>query len=394
MLNRFLGSMGMVVVITIVSACGDPLHTADDGGLLDTETETSVDTAVSIWDPPKNVILFIGDGMGAPHADAAALMLHGETETLSFESFPVKGMMTVHAANSDLPDSASSATAMAAGVKVNLEVISMAIPGDGHALPTLVDFYHHQQKSTGLVSTCTVTDATPAAFAAHTADRYNTIEIGWHYFHTGRPNILFGGGGHGIDLVDAESLGYTVIHTLDGFDDLLDGEAPYISGQFGTENFSYEADGIGDLPHLSEMTAAALTALAQNENGFFAMVEGGRIDDAAHVNDLRRVVYEVIEFDNTIAAALDVLDLAETLVIVTADHSTGELEITADNGIGELPEVTWSSAQHDPMPVPFFAVGKGAEAFASLLDRNGGVIDNTDIYHVLTALPTVESAER
>ncbi|MHC4544218.1 MAG: alkaline phosphatase, partial [Planctomycetota bacterium] len=111
---------------------------------------------------PKNVIFFIGDGMGPEQVKAAGMYAWGAAGTLSFESFPYNGELTTYSANASITDSAAASTALATGVKVDNGVISIAKPGDGSELETLLERFKAQGKSTGLVTTVYVTHATPA----------------------------------------------------------------------------------------------------------------------------------------------------------------------------------------------------------------------------------------
>ena len=128
--------------------------------------------------PPKNVIMMIGDGMGPEQVKAAGMYFGGAAGTLNFESFPNQAQMTTASANSLVTDSAAAATALATGVKVNNNVVSLAIPGDGSELPTMLELLKAQGKSTGLVTSTQITHATPAAFGAHETSRNNRSQIG------------------------------------------------------------------------------------------------------------------------------------------------------------------------------------------------------------------------
>ena len=119
--------------------------TASAQGIGDTDRDAGGDS--QLWTPPKNVILFIGDGMGQSQIAATGMYKNGDPGTLFFESFPVHGLVTNASANSEIPDSAASATAIACGKKVDNGVLSSALPGDGRELYSLVDFYKDQQKS-------------------------------------------------------------------------------------------------------------------------------------------------------------------------------------------------------------------------------------------------------
>ena len=134
------------------------------------------------------------------------------------------------------------------------------------------------------------------------------------------------------------------------------------------------------LPTLAEMTAAALTMLEGDEDGFFLMVEGGTIDWAGHANHLERSVYETVGFER----AFEVVEAwaaahPGTLIIVTADHETGGLKVVEPGAKGVFSTVTWSSKNHTATKVGVYAVGPGAERFAD-------VHDNIDIHRVLREL--------
>ena len=143
---------------------------------------------------PTNVILFIGDGMGPEQVKAAS---HYAGGPLSFERLPYHGRaMTWPASNPlDVTDSAAAATAMATGMKVSNGVLSVAIPGDGRPLPTILEQFKQMGRSTGLVTTTYITHATPAAFAAHVASRDKHDLIAQDYLQRTRPDVMLGGGG-------------------------------------------------------------------------------------------------------------------------------------------------------------------------------------------------------
>ncbi|UCF17269.1 MAG: alkaline phosphatase, partial [Phycisphaerales bacterium] len=253
-----------------------------------------------------------------------------------------------------------------------------AIPGDGSELETLLEFHKAEGKSTGLVTTTSWFHATSAAFGAHEPSRFNYGEIWNDYLYQTRPNVVLGG--YTDDNVAARSTeaGYTVVTDRAAMQALDTETETMVFGQFGTGGMPYEFDGLGELPHLSEMTATALSILDNDPDGFFLMVEGGRIDHACHVNDLERAVLEVIEFDNTVRLTMDWAAGRDALVLVTADHETGGLTVLANNGANVLPTVEWRSLSHTGANVPVYAWGVNAAMVS-------GVMDNTEMFGIITA---------
>ncbi|HUS44818.1 MAG TPA: alkaline phosphatase [Phycisphaerae bacterium] len=325
--------------------------------------------------PPKNVIFFIGDGMGPEQVLAANYYNGGD---LSFEAFTYQGFLTTYSANSSVTDSAAAGTALATGIKVNNGVISMAYPGNGSELETLLEYARDRSKSTGLVSTTYLTHATPAAFGAHEPSRNNTSNIATDYLSQTQPNILFGGGANGMSGAAATAAGYTVVTDAAGMLALNTNTETMVSGQFGSTHLPYEYDGLGSLPHLSDMTVTALDTLDNDADGFFLMVEGGRIDHAGHSNDLPRNVLETIEFANAVQEAIDwAVGRTDTLILVTADHETGGLTDVTDNGEGSYPDGTWSTTDHTATNVPVYAWGVNSDLIS-------GTMDNTDMWNVVT----------
>ncbi len=341
---------------------------------------------------PKNVIFFIGDGMGFEQVKAAGMYANGAEGTLSFEKFSHRAELQTYPANrAGVTDSAAAATAMATGVKVNVGLISMAKPGDGSELATLLEYFQARQKATGLVSTAYITHATPAAFGSHELSRNNLSAIASDYLNQTRPNVLLGGiqnTNAGMTAAKARAAGYTVVTDRAGLQALdtnsySNQSNTFVSGQFpGPDgNMPYEhsqGESYETLPHLSEMTAVALDILDNDADGFFLMVEGGRIDHAGHGTNIENNVRETVEFAAAVQVAINwAKGRNDTLIIVTADHETGGLMVKSNRGQGNVPQVEWSNGGHTEVNVPIYARGINAEMV-------GGIMNNTDLFKLAT----------
>ena len=323
--------------------------------------------------PIRNVILCIGDGMGAGQV-AAARCYAGAN--LFFESFPYQSWMTTSDAGGFITDSAAASTAIATGRKVYSGVISLALPGDAAELETLLEHFKKTGKCTGLVTTSYLTDATPASFGAHENSRFNAAQIASDYLCQTRPDVLLGGGYTGLDAATVAAAGYAVVTDRVSLAELDAAGSPRVCGLFGFGCLPFEYDGLGTLPSLSDMAGKALEVLAGSPDGFFLMVEGGLIDSACHGNDLPRCVGETMAFDAAVRKIVGWADgRDDTLVLVMADHETGGLAVAHDNAPGVLPEVLWTTTGHTGSPVALY--GWGANAYLA-----GRVSDNAQVASV------------
>jgi alkaline phosphatase len=262
---------------------------------------------------------------------------------------------------------------LASGYKVNTGVVSLAIPGDAQELETVLEYLQGWGKASGLITTSYLTDATPAAFGAHAACRFDSEMIAWQYLNRTRPEVLMGGEAAGLSLAVAESAGYHVVTDRLSLVAAQTGTVARLCGLFGAGYLPYEYDGLGEMPSLAEMTACALSVLSRDPDGFFLMVEGGLIDIACHGNDLPRCVAETLAFDRAVeVCATWAHGREDTLILVVADHETGGLSVVRDAGPGLLPEVNWSTSGHTGEPVALFGWGVNAEWVT-------GASDNTHV---------------
>lgn len=269
---------------------------------------------------PRNVIFLIGDGMGVSQVTLARLA-GGD---LALNEMPASGLVRTQAANSWVTDSAAAATALACGEKTNLFAVGM--DPDDRLLKSLLVRAREKGQTVGLVTNTRITHATPGAFAAHVKLRWMETSIARHYLENG-VDVLLGGGKRNFSaelLGKYRANGYTVVESRGE----LAKARGKVLGLFSRSHMPFVVDREEE-PGLPEMAARALKLVAGDPDGFFLMIEGGRIDHAGHMNDAPSVVRELIEFDRVVKMAVDFAKRnGETLVVVTADHATGGLTVT------------------------------------------------------------------
>lgn len=293
----------------------------------------------SAFSAPKYVFLFIGDGMALPQIKAAELYLEsvGSDKRLIMTSLEAQGMTTTQSADSFITDSAAAGTALATGHKTNSGVICMNTTLT-ETYKTVAEIAKENGKKVGIISSVSIDHATPAAFYAHQPSRKNYYEIGMEMISTGFD--LYGGGallspkgkkGDQPDIVDeAIKAGYKVVDNQVDFEKLSSKNEKVIifnEALDGAQAMQYEIDRQTEFS-LADLTEKAINLL-DNENGFFMMVEGGKIDWAAHANDAGTVIHDTLAFDDAVAKAVEFYNShpKDTLIVVTGDHETGGLTI-------------------------------------------------------------------
>lgn len=295
---------------------------------------------------PKYIFLFIGDGMTFPQFTAASSYLgtkntgdkRVEDKKLEFMKFPVVGTATTFDSSSFCPDSASTATSISTGFKTLSGVINMN-EQKNLAYEAISETLKKEKKyKIGVVSSVPLNHATPAAFYAHQPSRNNYYEIGREMITSNFD--YFGGGGliasKGKDnnLTDlrtlAKNAGYKVVENTK---DILalntaDKKVIAMNQTLVGDALPYEIDRKSDDLSLADFTRKGIDVL-YNTNGFFMMVEGGKIDWACHANDAAASIHDTIAFDNAVQEAIKFYNKHpnDTLILVTGDHETGGMSI-------------------------------------------------------------------
>ena len=332
--------------------------------------------------PVRNVILMIGDGMGL--AQVASWMIENRYEPVAFDRAQYTAICKTYSANNRVTDSGAAATAIATGVKTKNSRIG--VDPAGKNVENIAELAKAKGKALGIVVTSYVADATPAAFLAHTDDRYNAPAIIQGIINT-KPDILAGGGRGYFErqddgsypLKELQKAGYHYAATPEEFYAI--DRTPLI-GLFA-EKYMEEASK-RDSAYLARATAHTLELLDKHSAGFFAMIEGSQIDGACHGNDAERMIDEMQDFDRAVNVAFDFADAHPgTLVLVAADHETGGLTIVSNDRDFTASEsgikYEYSTSSHSGSPIILYAYGTGAENFS-------GVIENTDIFRRVKAL--------
>lgn len=331
--------------------------------------------------PPKNIIFLVGDGMGLAHITAG---MYANNNRLNLERFPVTGLMKTHSSSHLITDSAAGATAFACGCKTYNGAIG--VNRAKKPCETILEQAEKNGYATGLVATCSITHATPAAFIAHVNSRSEMEEIAKYFMDT-EWDFLVGGGLQYFNHRSSDTRNlYAELSDkgcyMSNFQEKkLNELVPDPTRPFAWFSALGEPDsasgGRDYLPLAAKMATEFLEK--RSKRGFFLMLEGSQIDWAGHANSGPRVISEMLDFDKAIG---EILRFAEadgnTLVVVTADHETGGLGLEQGDG-PDLLDLDFTTGYHTATMVPVFAFGPGAELFS-------GIIDNTDIYTKMATL--------
>ncbi|MFC3109100.1 alkaline phosphatase [Undibacterium arcticum] len=327
----------------------------------------------------KNIIFFLGDGMGPTTVTAARIFKYQEEGALNFEQLQRTARIKTYSNDAQTTDSAPSMSAYMTGVKMNNDVLSMStdtkavapgkdvngnlgvnncVAANGKPAATILELAKAKGKATGSITTTELTHATPAATYSHICHRDTQYTIAAQLVPGGADfnaalgdgvDVLMGGGRNhftpyvavtnvkgradGRDLLaELTAKGYTVAATKADMA-AAPSNKKFIGLYSSKSHLEYELDRVAvpplgegaTQPSLAEMTVKAIDILSQNPNGYFLMVEGGRIDHALHGTNAKRALVDTIAFDDAVKAALDKIKatdptLANTLIVVTADH--------------------------------------------------------------------------
>ncbi|WP_072039009.1 alkaline phosphatase [Flavihumibacter solisilvae] len=296
----------------------------------------------------KNVILLIGDGTGLPQWYAGYTANGGKLNVFNMR---YTGLSKTSSFDNYITDSAPGATAFSSGEKTNNRAVG--VDHSGNRLILLPEILQRKRIRSGVITSGDIRDATPASFYAHRSERsdYRGIANDLVQSHL---SLLMGSGKLEIPTLDS----------IKSLNKNLKLETDEVAGRPAAERNGWAGNAFD----------SAVALLSTGNEGFFLVVEGAQIDHGGHANKLPYLVAEVLDFDKVIGKAMSFADTnGETLVIVTADHETGGLTLTAGDIGRAVVGGQFSTSDHTAIPVPVFAYGPGANLFT-------GVFENTAIF--------------
>jgi alkaline phosphatase len=331
---------------------------------------------------PPNIIFLVGDGMGLSQVSSAYYFGEGEP---NFSRFTTIGLSKTSSGSHKITDSGAGANAFSTGQKTFNG--SIAVDMDTLPLKTITEELSEKGWSVGVISTSSITHATPAAFYAHTGNRRDEETIAT--FLVNSEVDFFAGGGGKFFFQRADSVNYFPLLQQKGF--VMDTTSLNSSINDYNKRYGYllAHDGMPPAPErgsfLLEASKKAIDYLSNKKQPYFLMIEGSQIDWAGHNNEADYLVQEVLDFDKVIGYVLDYAHKqGNTLVVVTADHETGGFTLSGERKTGPYAKVyddynsvtpTFSTGGHSGAMVPVFADGPYSEFF-------GGVYENTKIYEL------------
>lgn len=325
----------------------------------------------------KNVILLIGDGTGLAQLYAGYT---ANKAALNVFNMRFTGLSKTSSYDSYITDSAPGSTAFSSGKKTNNRAVG--VDHTGVAIPLLPELFIKKGIKSGIISTGDITDATPADFYAHQSERSSSEAIMRDLLQS-PIELIMGKAANKISDSTNQQLKATfqVLSSIDSITTSIAGRLVVLEPKAGLSVLN----GRGDWA-LSAFDKA-VERLSKNKAGFFLMQEAAQVDHGGHANQLPWLVSEVLDFDKLIGKAMAFADAnGETLVIVTADHETGGLSLTAGDYNKGYVSGQFSTDDHTAIPVPVFAYGPGSQYFT-------GVYENTAIFEKIWKAMRIDASK-
>ncbi len=372
---------------------------------------------------PFGIILFVSEGLVTGKLTAARIYDGGADRRLSIEALPNVAILSAHAADFAVPDATAAAGALATGRKLNNR--ALGLDPAGQSLPNLLETARDHGRAIGLITTGSLTDATPAAFYAHASDAKDRSGLAAQLADHAAPEVILGGGGadflpdlKGGQRRDARDLqfemtqrGYTLLRSDADLAAVQPWRGPKLLGLFSDGPFAFRdhLDAQHSQPTLAEMVRRAVEVLQQRAGGYLLVVDAGLVSHASQANEGEHALQELVELDRAIGIALQYAG-AKTLVLAAGTESTGGMALNGyplrqDHGVSLLgmnasgyPSITWATGPSGPgspsarpdSPAAFYApfAGNVAEdvigaGYGPGSERLRGFQDNTFVHDLI-----------
>jgi alkaline phosphatase len=326
---------------------------------------------------PFGIIVFVGDGLTTGNITAARLYDGGADNRLTLEKFPNVTILSNHANDFAVPDSAAAASAISTGRKVNNR--SIATDTTGKALATILELAREHGRSTGLITTGNLTDAGAAAFYAHATNFTDTQNLAAQLVDDAKINVVLGGGAStfapeskgglrkdGRDLLlELKQKGQQVVRSKAELENVSSFLTSNLIGVFSNANLAYsdKIESGSQQPSLSDMVRRAIEFLQFNTSGYVLVVDSELSGRAAEQNDGEHTLTEIIDLDRAIKTAVDNAG-KNTLIIAVGKHATGGMSLNGyplrqDHGVALLgtnafgyPSITWATGPNGQENAP------------------------------------------
>ena len=380
-ITRLLVNLILTLCLGVAGvACSTPL---DSGNSESSQTSQPPETHYQ--EPAlaniKNVILLIGDGMGPNHVKAGEIYKGSQ---MAIHSMPFSTYSLTRSANKEVTDSAAGATALATGVRTNNGHVG--VDTDQQVLTTIMDIALEEGKRTGVVTTDIISGATPMAFSAHCEDRHNDSALlssaaksGVNLFVSYSEDPAFDN-----STLTFEYGGYT---KLEDVDDISDATSDYVVGAYSIKATATPQSADLDSVAFDRVVSESIAYLSKDTDGFVLMAEGARIDKQAEKNNFQGMLEEMIAFDNAVQTALDwAKGRNDTIVIVTADHETGGLQLAEDITKENMySKHSWSTTSHTATNVYCNVYAQNLDFLRYSSEGKATEIKNVDVFNMMKA---------
>ena len=387
-MKQFIRIISALLCILLLTACGAQPASTTAAPVGTTAAPTAETTTAPTQAAPgeiRNLIIIIGDGMGDAQIEAGELGMGKEFVFRNWQRTHSNTNSLDDAGNATkVTDSAAGGTALSTGVVTINRYLGK--DKDGKDLQTILDHAKTYGKATGVVTTDTINGATPASYSGHAMDRSDTQTILYTQLESNVDLLCAHKSSEAADMKSfIEKAGYTYCDMFSKVEDSLASEKAY---------WQFNMAGMGATDKLEAVVPHALEFLSKDEDGFVLMIEQAHIDKYCHSNEIDGTILMSNSLNNTVEAVLNwVGDRSDTAIIITADHETGALQVSADTKLSNSFSVNgnsfyyvYGSDDHSDTPVSVYAYGFNADFTPYYLDDSQTVIKNSSVFSIMLDL--------